>query len=62
LIRQLKHEIEQTAVDNKRVQLLNDKEEELLQKKAGEEKRVVRLVYEDIKDQVKGTEEQLALA
>ena len=62
MIRQLKNEIEQTAVDNKRVQLLNDKEEELLQKKAGEEKRVVRLVYEDIKDQVKGTEEQLALA
>ena len=49
-------------MDNKRVQMLSDKEEELLQKKAGEEKRVVRLIYEDIKDQVKGTEEQLALA
>jgi hypothetical protein len=40
----LKLEIEQTSVDNKRVTMLADKEEELLQKKAVEEKRVVKLV------------------
>jgi chromosome segregation ATPase len=34
----------------------------MLQKKAVEEKRIVKLVNEDIKDQVKATEEQLALA
>ncbi len=62
LIRQLKHEIEQTSVDNKRVQLLTEKEDELLQKKSGEEKRVVKLVQEDLKEQVKATEEQLNLA
>lgn len=50
LIRLLRLEIEQTQVDNKRIQMLVDKEDELLNKKAVEEKRVVKLVHDDIKD------------
>jgi len=50
LIRQLKHEIEGTNVDNKKIQLIVEKEDELLNKKASEEKRVSKLVGDDIRD------------
>lgn len=49
-------------MDNKRVQLIAEKEDELVNKKATEEKRVVKLVCEDIKDQIKQAEEQFAIA
>lgn len=50
LIRQLRYEIESTSVDTKRIQLIVEKEDELMNKKANEEKRVVKLVGDDIKD------------
>jgi len=50
LIRQLKHEIEGTNVDNKKIQLIVEKEDELLSKKASEEQRVSKLVGDDIRD------------
>ena len=50
LIRLLRHEIEQTGLDNKKINLTVEKEDELLNKKAAEEKRIVKLVGEDIKD------------
>jgi chromosome segregation ATPase len=39
-----------------------EKEDELLQKKGNEEKRVVKLVYDDIKDQIKMGEEHFNIA
>jgi hypothetical protein len=50
LIRLLKHEIESTNVDNKRIQIISEKEDEIVAKKSAEEKRVVKLVGDDIKD------------
>ena len=62
LIRQLKYEIESTTVDTKRIQLIVEKEDELLNKKGAEEKRVVKLVCDDIKDQIRSAEEHFNLA
>jgi len=50
LIRLLKHEIESTNIDNKRIQIISEKEDEIVAKKSAEEKRVVKLVGDDIKD------------
>lgn len=58
----MKHEIEFTNVDNKRIQIIVEKEDELLNKKGGEEKRVVKLVGDDIKDQIRLMEENYNLA
>eukprot|EP00347_Sterkiella_histriomuscorum_P021445 403333951 len=62
LIRLLKSEIDNTSVDNKRITLIVEKEDELINKKANEEKRVVKLVGDDIKDQLRQTEEAYQLA
>lgn len=62
LIRLLRHELESTQVDTKRVQLIVEKEDELLTKKGLEEKRVVKFVSDDIKDQIRILEEQFNLA
>ena len=62
LIRQLKHEIEGTNVDNKKIQLIVEKEDELLNKKASEEKRVSKLVGDDIRDQIRANEDSYNLA
>ena len=62
LIRQLKHEIEGTNVDNKKIQLIVEKEDELLNKKASEEKRVSKLVGDDIRDQIRASEDSYNLA
>jgi len=50
LIRMLRHEIESTNLDTRRVTLTVEKEDSLLSRKMTEEKRVVALVGEDIKD------------
>lgn len=39
-----------------------EKEDELLNKKGAEEKRVVKLVCDDIKDQIRSAEEHFNLA
>ena len=57
LIRQLRHEVEQTNIDSKRIQITVEKEDELLTRKQTEEKRVVKAVCDDIKDQIKSLEE-----
>ena len=62
MIRQLRFEIESTAVDTKRVQLIVEKEDELVTKKSTEEKRVVKLVCDDIRDQVQLAEEYFHIA
>lgn len=62
LIRLLKHEIESTNVDNKRVQIISEKEDEIVTKKGAEEKRIVKLVGDDVKDQIRQTEEHFNLA
>lgn len=62
LIRLLKHEIESTNVDNRRVQIIAEKEDEIIAKKIQEEKRIVKLVADDIKDQIRHTEEQFNIA
>lgn len=49
-------------MDTKRVMLVVEKEEELLNKKGLEEKRVVKFVGDDIKEQIRVLEEHFNLA
>ena len=46
----LKHEIDSTNLDTRKVNLTIEKEDELLNRKMNEEKRIVKLVGDDIKD------------
>jgi hypothetical protein len=46
-----------TTIDTKRIQTIAEKEDELLSKKAIEEKRIVKLVGDDINEQIKVLEE-----
>ena len=58
----MRQELEGTSVDTKRVMLVVEKEEELLNKKGLEEKRVVKFVGDDIKEQIRVLEEHFNLA
>jgi hypothetical protein len=49
-VRLIRQEIDTNNLDTKRVNLTIEKEDELLNKKQAEEKRVVKLVCDDIKD------------
>ena len=62
LLGQLRFELEAAQADTKRAQLIVEKEDALLSKKAAEEKRTVGLVREDIAEQIKQAEEQFAAA
>lgn len=62
LVRLLRHEIDQTNIDTKRINITIEKEDELLNKKQAEEKRVVKLVCDDIKEQIRNLEEQFHFA
>ena len=61
LIRQLKYEIESTNVDTKKVQIMAEKEDELLARKAVEDKRLVKLAADDLRDHIRSLEEQVSL-
>jgi hypothetical protein len=61
-MRLIRSEIESTNLDTKRVNLTVEKEEELMNRKAAEEKRVVKLVGDDVKEQIRSLEEQLNFA
>lgn len=50
ILRLLRLEIEQTQMDTKRVQVVAEKEDDLATKKQMEEKRIVKLVNDDVKD------------
>ena len=62
ILRLLRLEIEQTQMDTKRVQIVAEKEDDLAAKKQLEEKRIIKLVNEDVKDQIRSLEEQLNVA
>lgn len=61
IIKQIRVEIDSTNVDTKRINILSEKEDELLNRKVNEEKRVVKIVTEDVKDQIRSLEEQCNL-
>ena len=62
LIRQLRLEIEQTTTDTQRVHLIQEKEDELRARKEGEEKRISKIVNDDIREQIRTLEEQFNVA
>lgn len=53
----IRQEIDANNLDTKRVNITIEKEDELLNRKAAEEKRVVKVVCDDIKDQIRNLEE-----
>ncbi len=62
LIRQLRLEIEQTTTDTQRVHLIQEREDELRGRKQAEEKRICKVVNEDIREQIRALEEQFNVA
>lgn len=62
LIRQLRLEIEQVTTDTQRVHTLQERELELKGRKQVEEKRVGKIVNEDIREQIRALEEQFNVA
>jgi hypothetical protein len=58
LIRQLRLEIEQTTTDTQRTHLLQEREMEIRARKAAEERRIAKLVGEDVREQIRALEEQ----
>lgn len=61
-MRKLRLEIEETTTDSKRIQIVTEKEDELVMNKQGEEKRIVKLVNDDLKEQIRSLEEQFNIA
>lgn len=62
ILRKLRLEIEETTTDSKRIQIVTEKEDELVMNKQGEEKRIVKLVNDDLKEQIRSLEEQFNIA
>ena len=62
LIRQLRLEIETTTTDTQRVHVIKEKEEELRATKANEERRIAKVVTDDIREQIRALEEQFNVA
>jgi len=62
LIRLLKQEVEVTNLDTKRVNLTIEKEDELINNKVNEEKRIVKMVGDDVKDQIRSLEEAIGFS
>ena len=55
-------EIEQTTTDTQRVHLIQEREDELRGRKQAEEKRVCKVVNDDIREQIRALEEQFNVA
>jgi hypothetical protein len=50
LIRQLRLEIEQTTTDTQRTHLLREREQDIKERKTNEERRIAKIVTEDVKE------------